>query len=324
MNAAACRGARRLLVRRHRLARPDRRARRRLPPALGRRGAAHRLQRAQGRGVTDLEPLGGGFVETVVVGPRRERADGAGPRRRSRRSRALLHRIAGGAFAERPVRAAPPRPTAAASCWRSTPTDGSVWAVGGGAASGPTAPRGAAASSRGRRSRVAARRRGRSASSRSTGATFGAADRFEDVAAVPGHGDGVGRARAVRRARPHEREGAGRADRRRDRRDDGRAAARRRARAAAPRRGSRSPSPTDGWLVTTAGWLFHYTDGTPLPAGHRPGVRRRRSRSARTRPPSSSCPTRRRPTTRSCSRRRRSTVEPEPTDAAGAPSGCRR
>ncbi len=24
-------------------------------------------------------------------------------------------------------------------------------------------------------------------------------------------------------------------------------------------------SPTEGWMVTNAGWLFHYTDGTPLP-----------------------------------------------------------
>ena len=77
-------------------------------------------------------------------------------------------------------------------------------------------------------------------------------------------------------------------------------------------------------MVTNAGWLFHYTDGTPLAARHRPGVRRadhvpaqRGRRAVRPRH-------RRRSTTRSCSRRRRVELEPRRRAPPGRDAGCRR
>ena len=89
----------------------------------------------------------------------------------------------------------------------------------------------------------------------------------------PADGDAWATLRAVRRARRDEREGARRADRR--------ATAARRSSRCRPRGAGRGAAariaftaPTDGWMVTNAGWLFHYSDGrTGAGARHRPGVR---------------------------------------------------
>ncbi len=86
--------------------------------------------------------------------------------------------------------------------------------------------------------------------------------------------------------------------------------------AAAPPPESSSAAPDEGWMVTNAGWLFHFTDGQRaraatstglLDRGHLPPQRGGRAVDPRQR---------RRPTTRSCSRRRPSSPEPEPEPPA--------
>ena len=156
------------------------------------------------------------------------------------------------------------RPTAAASCWRSTPTASST--------SGPSAaaprragPRaGAAASCRGRRSRRRSRRR----PFRELDAHRRGLRRRRSLRGRRGgarHRLGVGGARAVRRPRAHERQGARWRASTRRRRDRRRGAARPPARAAARRRGSRSPSPDRGLDGHQRRLALPLHDGTPLP-----------------------------------------------------------
>src|SRR5262249_46686357 len=137
-----------------------------------------------------------------------------------------------------------------------------VWAGGGGAASGPAAA--AEAGGVVARPPLAARLVGGAFQEVSLSGTFGAADRIEDVAAIPRPADAraalvafaardrtnvkalamhVDGATGATQTTPLPASGAGRG-----------AAAR-----------IAFLSPTDGWLVTNAGWVFHYTDGTQLP-----------------------------------------------------------
>jgi hypothetical protein len=135
-----------------------------------------------------------------------------------------------------------------------------LWAVGGGAASGPSAPSGGAVE----RPPLAARLVGGEFQELPLGgAPFGAADRLSDVAAIPGGEDAfatvvpfterrsVNSKATVARIEP-----------------DGTTSTVRLPLAGSGR-GSAAriacPGPEDCWLVTWAGWIFHYGDGAPLP-----------------------------------------------------------
>jgi hypothetical protein len=216
----------------------------------------------QGRGVSDMQFHQGSLYESTLVGRspenRTEPVDLAEPEAVPR----LIHRIAGTSFAADPFEPAP---------LSEVPPDGSellaldsdgtdLWAVGGGSASSPSSSPGGAVA----RPPLAARLVGGSFQEVPLkGATFGAADRLADVAAIPG-GD-----EALAAVAPF-------ADRRSV---NSRATVARIAAdgttvttglpASGAGRGSAArvacPAPSECWMVTWAGWLFHYSDGTPLP-----------------------------------------------------------
>ncbi|PZS22795.1 MAG: hypothetical protein DLM61_25285, partial [Pseudonocardiales bacterium] len=100
----------------------------------------------QGRGVSDLQFSGGRFWESVFVGRRAEdRADAVDLTEPESPKPRLLHSIVNGAFANDPFVAADP-PGAPADGTELLGLDGDgagqLWAVGGGAASGSSAPPG--------------------------------------------------------------------------------------------------------------------------------------------------------------------------------------
>jgi hypothetical protein len=214
----------------------------------------------QGRGVTDIEPVGNGYAETVVVGPRRE-APEPPELAQVEADPALLHRIAGSIFSNDPFVPA----LEADGGSELLALDGAgdnVWAGGGGAASGEraaAAPDGVVA-----RSPLAVAIDADGAREVPLTGTFGPADRIEDIAAVPESDDAwaalvpyADRGRTNVKARVALIDGAtGETEvQALPASGSGRGAAARIA----------FPSPTEGWLVTAGGWLFHYTDGTPLP-----------------------------------------------------------
>lgn len=216
----------------------------------------------QGRGVSDMEFENGELYESTLVGRSAENRTEPVELGQPEAVPRLLHTRSGDNFVNDPFEPAP---------LGGVPSDGtellaldgdgsSLWAVGGGAASGPSAPQGEAVA----RPPLAARLVGGSFEELSlSGATFGPSDRFVDVAAIPGTTEAL--AAVVPFADRHSvnskatvaRIGA-----------DG-ATLTERLPAAGAGRGSAArvacPASNECWLVTWAGWLFHYSDGTPLP-----------------------------------------------------------
>jgi len=215
----------------------------------------------QGRGVSDVEAHGGQVYESTFTGrgaeARDEPVDLAEPEPTPR----LIHTIGGGVFANDPFEPAPlPGVPADGSELLALDSDGAdLWAVGGGAASGAAAPNGGAVA----RPPLAARLAdGDFDEVPLAGPAFGPTDRLGDVAAIPGSDAAL--ATVVPFA---------------DRRSvnskatvaliepDGTTTTTRLPTAGAGR-GSAArvacSSPTDCWMVTWAGWVFHYTDGTAL------------------------------------------------------------
>lgn len=214
----------------------------------------------QGRGVSDMEFHAGELYESTLVGRAPEnRGDPvslADPEPTPR----LIHTIAGRSFGNDPfVPAALPGVPADGSELLALDGDGSdLWAVGGGAASGPSAP----ASGIVARPPLAARLVGSDFEELGlSGASLGTGERFTDVAAMPGSDSAMAtlvpfadrhsansKASVARIAADGEVETtslpvAG----------SGRGSAARIA----------CPAPDDCWMVTAAGWLFHYGDGGP-------------------------------------------------------------
>lgn len=208
-----------------------------------------------GRGVSDVEFHGGDFHESTFLGKRPENRDLIEPADTSGSAPRLLRTIAGGAFAADPFTVGQ---NPEASELLALDSDGSrLWASGGGAASGIGAP------SDGRsfpRPPVAAYKDGGAFTEVPVDPLrFGARDRFADIAAVPGTGTAwaavqpfdlrtsrTAKAQVARITPAGVAEvvtlpasGAGRG-----------VAAR-----------VAFTAPNDGWMVTQAGWLFHYTDG---------------------------------------------------------------
>ena len=140
----------------------------------------------QGRGVSDMEAHQGSVYESTYVGRgpenREEPVELAEPESPKPK---LIHRIAGSAFANDPFEPADrPGVPADGTELLGLDSDGSqLWAVGGGAASGPSAPEDGSVA----RPPLAARLSGGAFGELTlTGATFTDSERFTDVAALPG------------------------------------------------------------------------------------------------------------------------------------------
>ena len=216
----------------------------------------------QGRGVSDMEFHQGRVYESTLVGRAPENRGDPVDLAEPEPQPSLLHTIAGHVFARDPFL---PEPLSG------VPADGTemlaldsngsqLWAVGGGSGSGPAAPPEGAVE----RPPLAARLVGGNFEElHLSGAEFGADDRFGDVAAMPGSDSAL--ATVVPFGARHSTTskatvatiGAGGAT------------ATTRLPTAGAGRGSAAriacPAADDCWMVTWGGWLFHYSDGSPLP-----------------------------------------------------------
>ena len=227
----------------------------------------------QGRGVTDLEVHRGALWETVRVG----RIPAIAPARWTCSSPSqqprLIHRITGDAFANDPFLPAStyvPAPPSLPSRNRSgggsellaLDSDGQqIWAAGGGATSGAAAANGsggATAACRAPRGndtggRWPRRRRGRSRPASGSWTSPRCPGTSTAWAAVEPFGQSANTSPRARRAACSA---------------DG-AAEMVTLPASGPGRGAAAKvaftGPNEGWMVTTAGWLFHFTDGTAQP-----------------------------------------------------------
>lgn len=221
----------------------------------------------QGRGVTDMEFHAGGLFESTLVGRSPENRTDVVELAEPEPAPRLIHRIADETFANDPFVPAPlPGVPADGTELLALDSDGSdLWAVGGGAASGPSAPEGDAVE----RPPLAARLVGDSFQELSlSGAGFGPGDRFGDVAAMPDSEDAYvtvvsfGERRSTNSKATVARIGPGGA------------VATTRLPVAGAGRGSAAriacPAPEECWMVTWAGWLFHYSDGSQLPEDTEP------------------------------------------------------
>jgi hypothetical protein len=216
----------------------------------------------QGRGVTDMEFHAGQLFESTLVGRSPENRTEAVELAEPEPVPHLVHRIAGTAFANDLFLPSPlPGVPAEGSELLALDSDGTdLWAVGGGAASGPSAPEGGAVE----RPPLAARLAGGVFQEVPLGgAAFGPADRLGDIAALPGSQDAMATVVpfAERRSANSKATVARIAP-------DGTTATIRLPTAGAGR-GSAAriacPAPEECWMVTWAGWLFHYGDGSQLP-----------------------------------------------------------
>jgi hypothetical protein len=215
----------------------------------------------QGRGVSDMQFHQGTLYESVLVGRSPEnRTDPvalAAPEPVPR----LLHTIAGDAFANDPFLPAPLGgvPADGSELLALDSKGGELWAVGGGAASSPSTPQGGAVA----RPPLAVRLVGGEFEELTLkGATFGSADRLGDVALVPGTTEALATVVPfVERRSVNSKATVARIE------ADGTTTTTRLP-AAGAGRGSAArvecPAPDECWMVTWAGWIFRYSDGTPL------------------------------------------------------------
>lgn len=226
----------------------------------------------QGRGVSDVIAADGRFLEATLAGVQREDRDSPLSLATPEPVAQTIHSIAGGRFRNEPFTALPragvgPAGTELLAADVAAGTE--PWFVGGGAASGPGAPAGGSVP----RPPIAVRLAGGIYRELPLDETpFGATDRFTDVAAVPGEdgawttvqayaerGSTTARAR-VAHLRP-----------------DGTATVVRLPAGGAGRGAAARvefTGPGEGWMVTNAGWVFHFTDGTPRAAESDPAFAR--------------------------------------------------
>jgi hypothetical protein len=221
----------------------------------------------QGRGITDMEFHGGALFEGTLVG--RSPENGADPVELAEPESVprLIHRIEGDVFSNDPFLPAPlPGVPADGTELLALDSDGAdLWAVGGGAASGPSAPGGGAVA----RPPLAARLVvGGFQELTLSGADFGPSDRFGDVAALPGSED------AFVTVVPFSERRSTNSKATVARITPSGATVTTRLPAAGAGRGSAAriacPAPEECWMVTWAGWLFHYSDGSQLPEDTEP------------------------------------------------------
>jgi len=215
----------------------------------------------QGRGVSDMQFHQGTLYESTLVGRsaenRTEPVSLAEPEPAPR----LLHTIDGDSFANDPFMPAPIEevPADGAELLALDSEKGELWAVGGGAASGPSAPQGGAVA----RPPLAARLVDDEFEGLALkGASFGPADRFGDVAVVPGTTEALATlVPFVERRSVNSKATVARIE------ADGTVTTTRLP-ASGAGRGSAArvecPAPNECWMVTWAGWIFRYSEGGPL------------------------------------------------------------
>lgn len=245
-------------------------------PSGGRRGAFHlrwdgtALRTAyapQGRAVSDLEPYGDGYLESVLAGARDEspaapalaQSEPGGPR--------LLHQVVGETFANDPFLPAP-RTGVPADGTELTALDADgprVWAVGGGARSGPTYVSGSEGVDRPPIALLHENGAARELPLDTSALPY--PSRFVDVAAVPGTGTAWAAVRRTRGDSPTERATLARIA------ADGTVQVVTVPDAGQPARGEATnvacPAPDDCWMTTTRGWVFRWTDGASFPVYER-------------------------------------------------------
>lgn len=216
----------------------------------------------QGRGITDIEFHGGELFESTLVGRSPENRTDPVELAEPESPPHLLHRIAAGEFANDPfLPASLPEVPADGTELLALDSDGTdLWAVGGGAASGPSAPLEASVA----RPPLAARLVGDSfAELALSGDELGLDERFGDVAAIPGTGEAM--ATVVRFGERRSSNSKAKVARI----AAGGTVSTVRLPVAGSGRGSAAriacPAPEDCWLVTWAGWLFHYSDDAAPP-----------------------------------------------------------
>jgi hypothetical protein len=211
----------------------------------------------QGRGVSDVEFHGGKLYESTLVGRSPENRSDPVSLAEKEPVAKLIHTVTGHAFSNDAF--APAEFAEGGTELLALDSDGTnLWAVGGGAASGPVAPSGGSVP----RPPLAARLVGGKFEELDlTGPVSGSTDRFGDVAAMPG-GDAM--ATLVPFADRHSVNSKAMVTR-----IDGEngSATTVSLPAGGAGRGSAAriacPAPDDCWMVTWAGWLFHYSDGNP-------------------------------------------------------------
>lgn len=229
----------------------------------------------KGRGVSDVEPHAGVFVESVVVGPQAESAEAADVTPPESPSPRLVHEIrlesdGSARFGDDPFQPAS-RPGVPADGTELLALDGDgtqLWAVGAGAASGPSAQ---AAGGMVAREPLAARRSGGAWQELDLPDGLLADDeRLVDVAAVPGTDTAWA---AVQRFSERRTTNARAKVIRLD--SDGPPQV-----MTLPVSGSGRGSAAriefsaenDGWLATQGGWLFHFSDGSVVARDTEPGL----------------------------------------------------
>lgn len=219
----------------------------------------------QGRGVSDLVALGDGtYAETTLVGVQREDRTTPVSLATPEPAPSTIHAIGPGTTVASTLFVALPRfgvPAGGTELLAADVASGNVpWFVGGGAASGPDAP----VEDNVARPPLAVRYAdGFYRELPLDEAPFGAHDRFVDVAAVPGGDDAwaalqsfAERGSATARARVAHL------------RPDGTASVEQLPAGGAGRGAAariEMVSPSEGWMVTNGGWLFHYADPAAPP-----------------------------------------------------------
>lgn len=221
----------------------------------------------QGRGVSDMQFHQGSLYESAYVGRAPENRTETPRLAEPEPAPRLLHRVAGSSFANDPfVPQTLPGLSVDGSELLALDSDGTdLWAVGGGAASGPAAPAEKAVE----RPPLAARLAGGVFQELAlTGPVFGPEDRLGDIAAMPGSDSAMAAVVPFR-----ERQSANAKATVALIGPDGTTTTTRLP-ASGAGRGSAAriacPAPNDCWMVTWGGWVFHYSDGTALPVDTEP------------------------------------------------------
>ncbi len=172
----------------------------------------------------------------------------------------LIHTISGHSFSNDPFAPEPleEAPGGETELLALDGDAGDLWAVGGGAASGPAAPAGGSVPRPPLAAHLVA---GEFQQLSLSGASFGPSDRFGDVAAIPGSSAAM--ATVVPFAERHSANSKATVAMI----EAGGAVTTTRLPAAGAGRGSAAriacPAPNDCWMATWGGWLFHYSDGAP-------------------------------------------------------------